>query len=207
MAPDEVLALVPAGEKLGCKEALFSPRRRPEALFAEHRAWLAARGHRTTLDYLRERVRAGAAARRRSCRTPTRGSWASDDLAALREVNVSMGIMLETRRERLLRRAAAHDRAPDKVPRAPAHDRSGRRARHPLHHRHPDRHRRDAATSGSTRCSRSASLHERYGHIQEVIIQNFRAKPDIRMRDEPEPDVSTTCCARWRWRGCCWAAT
>jgi len=109
------------------------------------------------------------------------------DLARLREVSVSMGIMLESTSTRLLAAGAAHDRAPDKV---------------------PARRLKTIALAGKlgipfttgiligigeTRAERVASLlairdlHEQSGHIQEVIIQNFRAKPSIPMRDWPEP--------------------
>src|SRR5262245_58178555 len=115
MTPDEVVALAQAGGRLGAKEALFSLGDKPEALFASHREFLRRHGYRTTLAYLRA-----------VCETVLEespllphanpGVMAERDLAALREVNVSMGIMLETLSERLLERGMAHDRAPDKVP-------------------------------------------------------------------------------------------
>jgi FO synthase len=117
------------------------------------------------------------------------GVMGERDLAALREVNVSMGIMLETVSERLLGRGMAHDRAPDKVP--------ARRIRTIalagklgipfttgvlIGIGETLRERVDALVA-------IRDLHERYGHIQEVIVQNFRAKPRIPMRDAPEPSV------------------
>ena len=73
MMPDEVLALVQAGERLGAKEALFSLGDKPEALFPEHRDFLRRLGHRTTLGYLRAVSERAASSRSpRSCRTPTR---------------------------------------------------------------------------------------------------------------------------------------
>ena len=111
------------------------------------------------------------------------GVMGERDLAALREVNVSMGLMLETVSERLLRPGLAHDRAPDKVP--------ARRLRTIelagklgipfttgilVGIGETPRERADALAA-------IRDLHERYGHIQEVIIQNFRAKPRIPMRD------------------------
>src|SRR5215472_5657157 len=107
MTPEHVLALARAGERLGAKEALFSLGDKPEALFAEHRDFLKRHGHRTTLGYLRA-VSALV--------LEETGLMAKRDLAALREVSVSMGIMLESVSERLLGPGAAHDRAPDKVP-------------------------------------------------------------------------------------------
>ena len=186
MTPDEVIALVQAGERMGAKEALFSLGDKPEALFPEHRDFLRRLGFRTTLAYLRsvaERVL------RESALLPhaNPGLMSERDLSALREVNVSMGIMLETTSERLLGPGLAHDRAPDKV---------------------PARRLKTIALAGKlgipfttgiligigeTHAERVASLiairqlHEQYGHIQEVIVQNFRAKPLIPMRDQPDP--------------------
>src|SRR5215470_5568803 len=115
LTPDEVVALVQAGSRLGAKEALFSLGDRPEARFAEHREFLRRHGHRTTLGYLREIC---ALTLRESPLLPhaNPGLMGEHDLAALREVNVSMGIMLETASDRLLGPGLAHDRAPDKVP-------------------------------------------------------------------------------------------
>ncbi len=177
MTPDEVIALVQAGERLGAKEALFSLGDKPEAAFAEHREFLRRMGHRTTLGYLRavaERVVAETALLPHA----NPGLMSERDLAALREVNVSMGIMLETTSERLLGPGMAHDRAPDKVParRLKTIDLAGK-LQIPF------------TTGiligiGETHAERVDALlairdlHERHGHIQEVIIQNFRAKPD-----------------------------
>ena len=182
----EVLALCEQGEKLGVKEALFSLGDRPEALFPQHRAWLAARGHKTTLAYLRE---ACAAVVDGTGLLPhaNPGLMGAPDLRALREVNASMGLMLESTSERLLLRGAAHDRAPDKVPRRRLQTIEAAGAL------------RIPFTTGiligigETASERVDALiairdlHERYGHIQEVIVQNFRAKPSIRMRDEKDP--------------------
>jgi FO synthase len=117
------------------------------------------------------------------------GLMGERDLAALREVNVSMGIMLETVAERLLGRGLAHDNAPDKVP--------ARRLRTIalagklgipfttgilIGIGETPRERVDALVA-------IRDLHERWGHIQEVIVQNFRAKPRIPMRNAPEPPL------------------
>ena len=188
MTPDEVLALVSAGERLGAKEALFSLGDKPEALFPEHRAFLRRHGHRTTLGYLRA-VSGMVAEQTGLLPHANPGLMSERDLASLREVNVSMGIMLESVSERLNRPGAAHDRAPDKV---------------------PARRLKTIALAGKlgipfttgiligigeTLADRVASLlairelHERHGHIQEVIVQNFRAKPLIPMRDQPDPSA------------------
>lgn len=186
MTPEQVLALAQAGARLGAKEALFSLGDKPEALFPEHRAFLRRMGHRTTLGYLRavsERVLEETGLLPHA----NPGLMTERDLAALREVNVSMGIMLESTSARLLAPGAAHDRAPDKVP--------GRRLKTIAH---------AGALGipfttgiligiGETHAERVDALlairdlHERHGHIQEVIVQNFRVKPTIPMRGWPEP--------------------
>ncbi len=188
MTPEEVVAVAQAGARLGAKEALFSLGDKPEALFASHREFLKRHGHRTTLSYLRAVCEAVLAD---SPLLPhaNPGLMGERDLAALREVNVSMGIMLETMSDRLLGPGLAHDRAPDKV---------------------PARRLRTIALAGKlgipfttglligigeTRRERVDTLvairdlHEKHGHIQEVIVQNFRAKPRIAMRDAPEPSL------------------
>ena len=189
MSPDEVVALAQAGARLGAKEALFSLGDKPEAAFPEHRAFLGRHGHRTTLGYLRAMCELTL---RESSLLPhaNPGVMGERDLARLREVNVSMGLMLETVAERLSGPGFAHDRAPDKV---------------------PARRLRTIALAGklaipfttgiligigetpAERVDALAAirdLHERYGHVQEVIVQNFRAKPRIPMRDAPEPSFA-----------------
>jgi len=186
MTPDQVLALARAGARLGAKEALFSLGDKPEALFPEHRAFLRRMGHRTTLAYLRD-VSGRVLDETGLLPHANPGLMTERDLAALREANVSMGIMLESISARLLDAGAAHDRAPDKVPqrRLKTIARAGA-LRIPF------------TTGiligiGETHAERVDSLlairdlHERYGHIQEVIIQNFRAKAAIPMRGWPEP--------------------
>ena len=186
MEIDEIVSLCEAGAKLGVKEALFSLGDRPEALFAEHRAWLEARGHRTTLGYLRE---ACSAVVDRTGLLPhaNPGLMGAPDLRVLREVNASMGMMLESTSERLLLHGAAHDRAPDKVPRRRlATIEAAGALKIPfttgilIGIGETPNERVDALLA-------IRDMHARYGHIQEVIVQNFRAKPTIRMRDEVDP--------------------
>jgi 7,8-didemethyl-8-hydroxy-5-deazariboflavin synthase CofG subunit len=188
MTPQEVVALAQAGGRLGAKEALFSLGDRPEARFPSHREFLRARGHRTTLSYVRE-VCAATLAESPLLPHVNPGVMAERDLAALREVSVSMGIMLETVSERLLAPGGAHDDAPDKVParRLRTIELAGKLAI-PfttgilIGIGETARERVDALLA-------IRDLHERYGHVQEVIIQNFRAKPRIPMRDAPEPTL------------------
>jgi FO synthase len=188
MSPDEVAALVEAGGRVGAKEALFSLGDRPEALFPSHREFLRRHGHRSTLSYV------GAMCRLTLDVSPllphvNPGLMGERDLAALREVSVSMGIMLETVSDRLLGPGEAHHQAPDKVP--------ARRLRTLglagklqipfttgilIGIGETRRERVDALVA-------IRDLHERYGHIQEVIVQAFRAKPRIPMRNAPEPGL------------------
>jgi FO synthase len=188
MTPDDILEIVANGEKLGCKEALFSLGDKPEALFPEMRADLQRFGHRRTLGYLTEMCRLVLD---QSSLLPhaNPGVMGPKDLERLREVNASMGLMLESTSRRLLAPGMAHDNAPDKDPaiRLKTLENAGK-LRIPF------------TTGiligiGETFAERVESLcairdlHERYGHIQEVIIQNFRAKPDIPMHDHAEPSL------------------
>jgi len=188
MTPDEVLAVATAGARLGCKEALFSLGDKPEALFPEMRQTLQYYGHRRTLDYLVQMCQLVLD------QTPllphaNPGVMGPRDLARLREVSPSMGIMLETTSRRLLGQGMAHDNAPDKDPavRLKTIDNAGKLQipfttgiligiGETFHERV------DALVA-------IRELHERYGHIQEVIIQNFRAKPDIPMHAHAEPTL------------------
>ena len=188
MTPDEVLAVAEAGARLGCKEALFSLGDRPEAIFPEMRETLAHLGHRTTLSYLAEmceRVLNETGLLPHA----NPGLMGRKDLERLRRSNPSMGLMLESTSERLTLPGMPHDNAPDKPPslRLKTIEEAGR-LKIPF------------TTGiligiGETLDERIDALfairelHERYGHIQEVIVQNFRAKPEIPMRDHPEPGM------------------
>jgi 7,8-didemethyl-8-hydroxy-5-deazariboflavin synthase CofG subunit len=189
MTPDEVVAVAEAGVRLGCKEALFSLGDRPEAIFPEMRETLARFGHRTTLSYLAEMCRRVL---NETGLLPhaNPGLMGRKDLETLRMFNPSMGLMLESTSERLMLPRMAHDDAPDKPPslRLKTIEEAGR-LKIPF------------TTGiligiGETLDERVDSLfaireqHRRYGHIQEVIVQNFRAKPDIPMRNHPEPGQS-----------------
>jgi 7,8-didemethyl-8-hydroxy-5-deazariboflavin synthase CofG subunit len=185
MSIDEVLRVVRQGKALGCTEVLFSLGDKPEAIYPEMKQFLGERGHQRTLDYLLE-----------ACRSvldetgllphSNPGVMGRADLQRLKEVNPSMGLMLETISDRLLLPGGAHDNAPDKKPavRLRTLELAGE-LRLPF------------TTGiligiGETWEERIDSLfairalHERYGHIQEVIVQNFRAKPTIPMRDHAD---------------------
>ena len=196
---DEVLSVARAGQRLGCTEALFTLGERPEQRYAEAAGWLSARGYRTTHEYLAH-----------VCRTVFEetellphgnpGTMSRRELEALQPTNPSIGIMLESSSARLYEPGGPHEFAPSKRPRVRLRtmELAGELS--------------IPFTTGiligigESRPERVESLldirrlHERYGHIQEVIIQNFRAKADTPMSDSPDaaPDelMWTTAVAR-----------
>jgi 7,8-didemethyl-8-hydroxy-5-deazariboflavin synthase CofG subunit len=185
MTLDEVLRVVQQGQSLGCTEVLFSLGDKPEAIYPEMKKFLTERGYQRTLDYLHE-----------ACRLVLEetgllphsnpGVMGRGDLQRLKQVNPSMGLMLESVSERLLLPGGAHDNAPDKKPAVRL---------------------RTLETAGQLLIPFTTGiligigenweeridsliairqLHERYGHVQEVIVQNFRAKTAIPMRAHPD---------------------
>jgi 7,8-didemethyl-8-hydroxy-5-deazariboflavin synthase CofG subunit len=175
------------GGELGCKEALMCLGDKSELAFKEYRATLAALGVHSTIEYVGQ---ACAAALAEGLLPHTNaGLMTRDEMAMLRPLNASMGLMLESISPRLRQKGGVHQWAPDKDPalRMRMIDEAGE-LRIPF------------TTGiligiGDTPADRAQSLlairasHERYGHIQEVIIQNFRAKPGIAMEDAPEPQA------------------
>ena len=126
------------------------------------------------------------------------------DLELLRPVSASMGIMLETTSERLSARGGPHFGSPDKLPAARLETiRLAGELRDPVHDRDPDRDRRDARGAARRAARAPKALHDEYGHVQEVIVQNFRAKPGTRMADAPGADRSTTTSGRSPPRASC----
>jgi FO synthase len=185
MTLDEVLRVVSQGKRLGCVEVLFSLGDKPEAIYPEMKQFLAAHGHQRTLDYLVEACRVVL---EETALLPhsNPGVMGRGDLQRLKKFNVSMGLMLESVSERLLLPGAAHDNAPDKKPavRLRTLELAGK-LRIPF------------TTGiligiGENWQERIDSLlairelHARFGHIQEVIVQNFRAKPAIPMHGHPD---------------------
>jgi FO synthase len=176
----EVLAIARAGERAGCREALFTLGDRPEARYRVAREWLDARGYASTLDYV---AAAAAMVLRETTLLPhlNPGLMDAADYARLRPHAASMGLMLETTSERLCAKGFAHHGSPDKHPQARLESiRLAGEAGVPF------------TTGlligiGETRAERIEALlairdlHARYGHIQEVIVQNFRAKADTLM--------------------------
>jgi FO synthase len=186
MTPEEVLSIARAGEQQGCTEALFSLGDKPEALFPEMRQTLRHLGYKSTLHYL-EAMCELVLRETTLLPHPNPGLLSAEWIARLAAVSPSMGLMLETTNEALLAPGAAHDNAPDKVPakRLRTIAEAGRQG--------------VPFTTGlligigesvENRVDTLLAireLHQRYGHIQEVIVQNFRVKPVIPMADCPEP--------------------
>src|SRR6266542_1235635 len=188
MGLEEVLEVARAGAAAGCREALFTLGDKPELRYRVAREELAAIGCETTLEYLAVAARADLD---ETGLLPhvNPGVMSAADLAALRKVSVSQGIMLETVSVRLSKRGGPHFGSPDKLPvrRLETIRLAGERA--------------VPFTSGiligigETRAERIEALvalrelGERYGHVQEVIVQNFRAKQGTRMAAHPEPTL------------------
>ena len=189
MPVDKVLELCRQGAAMGCQEALFTLGEKPELRYSAARNALDEMGFATTLDYVRE------VARRVLQETGmlphiNAGCMSAAEIAMLRPVSASMGIMLESASSRLCEKGMPHYGSPDKDPkvRLETLELAGQ-ANVPF-------------TSGiligigETRLERIESLlairaiHARYGHIQEIIVQNFRAKPDTKMAQAPEPDLN-----------------
>ena len=186
MTPDEVLEVVRQGERLGCAEALFSLGDKPELLFPEMRDTLRHLGYNSTLQYLEAMCE--LVLRDTSLLPhPNPGLLSSEWLKRLANFSPSIGLMLETTNTTLMGKGAAHDNAPDKLPakRLRTIEEAGKLG--------------IPFTTGlligigETPEDRVDTLlairdlHHRYGHIQEVIVQNFRVKPSLPMSNWPEP--------------------
>jgi FO synthase len=188
MSEEEVLEVARAGARAGCREALFTLGDKPELRYRAARDELRELGCATTVEYL---ARCAKRVLDETGLLPhtNPGVVTREELALLRTVSVSQGLMLETTSERLSRRGAPHFGSPDKVPSVRLETiRLAGEARIPF------------TTGiligiGETRAERIealhaiAELHEQYGHVQEVIVQNFRAKPGTKMADHPEPSL------------------
>jgi FO synthase len=188
LSVDEAVAIAEAGARAGCREALFTLGDQPEQRYRVAREALDALGHATTIEYL---VEVAARVREATGLLPhvNPGVMSRGELARLREVSVSAGLMLESAAERLCERGGPHFGCPDKHPGVRlATIRNAGELAIPF-------------TSGiligigETRRERIEALlalrdlHERYGHLQEIIVQNFRAKPGTAMAGAPEPPL------------------
>ncbi len=189
MSIDEVLAQAKQGAEMGCKEALFTLGEKPELRYKAAREALADMGYKTTTEYLK------VAAQRVFEETGllphlNPGNLSPEELEDLKSISPSMGIMLESASERLCEKGMPHYGSPDKIPSVRLQTlRNAGIAKIPF------------TTGiligiGETRLERIESLlkirdiHEEYHHIQEIIVQNFRAKAETKMVHAPEPDLN-----------------
>ncbi len=188
MSPEEVLAVARAGLRMGCKEALFSLGDHPEWRHPEMRETLASYGYRSTPEYLAAMCKLvfeeTGLLPHSNC-----GLLDDEELRRVSQYNVSMGIMLESTSERLLQRGGPHYQCVTKAPdlRMEMLTRAGEAG--------------VVMTTGiligigelpEERVDALLAireLHARYGHIQEVIVQNFRGKRETRMQGSPEPSL------------------
>ena len=189
LAAEDVLRLCHEGAARGCQEALFTLGEKPELRYKAARVALTEMGYNSTLDYvahIAERVL------KETGMLPhiNAGNMSAEEIQDLRKVSASMGIMLESASSRLCEKGMPHYGSPDKIPevRLKTIDIAGQ-------------HAVPFTTGiligiGETRLERIESLlaikeiHNRHGHIQEIIVQNFRAKPDTKMSLAPEPDLN-----------------
>lgn len=189
LAAEDVLRLCHEGAAQGCQEALFTLGEKPELRYKAARVALTEMGYNSTLDYvthIAERVL------KETGMLPhiNAGNMTAEEIQNLRKVSASMGIMLESASSRLCEKGMPHYGSPDKIPevRLKTIDIAGQ-------------HAVPFTTGiligiGETRMERIESLlaikeiHNRHGHIQEIIVQNFRAKPDTKMSSAPEPDLN-----------------
>jgi FO synthase len=189
LSPDEVLEIAREGQKLGCKEALFTLGDQPEARWKQARQWLDTNGYDSTLSYVRAMaIRVAEETGLLPHLNP--GVLTGPDFQRLKPVAPSMGMMLETTARRLFaERGGPHFGSPDKDPEVRL------------------RVLEDAGRSGvpfttgiligigETFAERADAIFaigkiaREYGGIQEVIVQNFRAKPDTKMRGTPDADL------------------
>jgi FO synthase len=187
MSVGEVLEIAREGARLGCREALLTLGEKPELRYRVAREALAELGFESTVEYV---AHVAKAIFEETGLLPhvNPGCMDADEIAMLRKHSPSMGLMLESSSARLCEKGMPHYGSPDKLPhrRLETIALAGQ-AKVPF-------------TSGiligigETRLERVESLlalrelHEKYGHLQEVIIQNFRAKPGTLMADAAEPD-------------------
>ncbi len=197
LSATEVLVTARAAEKAGCTEALFVTGDKPELRYPEARRWLRDRHFDSTAHYACEMARLVLAETRLYPHTNV-GVANRAELIELKQVNVSIGLMLETTAERLSQPGKPHGRSPDKLPRSRFDFLAN-----------AGELRIPTTTGlligiGETRRERVETilairkLHEKYGHIQEVIIQNFRPKPGSAMTqaaDVPLSEILWTCAA------------
>lgn len=192
MEPEAVLAIARRGQEAGCTEVLFTLGDKPELRYVAARSWLDARGYSSTIDYLYDMC--GQVARETGIMPHVNaGIMGRDDILRLREVSGSQGIMLESSSHRLCGRGLPHQGSPDKVPsiRLAMLEDLGRCA--------------VPTTTGILigigetweerldALRKIRALADRYGHIQEVIVQNFQPKVGTRMEHVAPPSLDDLC--------------
>lgn len=188
MTPEQVLETARQGEKTGCKELLFSLGEKPEQRYAKAAKALAALGYDSMIDYLAAMC---ALVLEETSLLPhvNAGTLTDQEIETLKPVSASMGMMLETVSNRLMQPGMPHHQCPDKTPKARLRTLEV-----------AGRNKVPFTTGlligiGETWAERMEALaaindaHQRHGHIQEVIIQNFKAKPGIAMADHREPSL------------------
>ena len=189
LSPDEVLAIARAGATAGCTEALFTLGDKPEMRYRSAREALDALGYETTIDYLQAMC---ALVLRETGLLPhaNPGVMSRSEMAGLRKVSASQGVMLESLSARLCEPGGVHYGSPDKRPEARLQTlQAAGELRVPF------------TTGiligiGETQAERLEALfairdlHRRFGHVQEVIVQNFRAKPGTKLAGAAEPDLN-----------------
>ena len=188
MSLEQVLELCHEGAKIGCQEALFTLGEKPELRYKAAREALQKLGYETTIDYVHA-VAEIVLAQTGLLPHINAGNMTAQELRKMRDVSASMGIMLESSSTRLTEKGMPHYGSPDKDPAVRLETlRLAGEEKIPF------------TTGiligiGETRRERIESflairdLHDKYGHIQEIIVQNFRAKPDTKMALAPEPDL------------------
>jgi 7,8-didemethyl-8-hydroxy-5-deazariboflavin synthase CofG subunit len=182
--PSQVLAIAEAGKKLCCTEALFVTGERPEQKYEQARTWLHSLGYSSTVEYIRSMSELVLEKTGLLPHTNA-GSMTKKEMSMLQDTNVSLGLMLETSSERLMEKGMPHENAPSKNPKVRIKAlKSAGELRIPI------------TTGllvgiGETQEDLIDSLfvirelHEKYGHIQEVIMQNFAPKPETGMAKFP----------------------
>ncbi len=188
MLPSQVLETVLKGQKQGCKEALFSLGEKPEARYRYAKDKLAMLGHGGMLDYVREQAQA-VLEKTNLLPHINAGAMSLSEMQALKPVAASMGMMIESTGKHLMKKGQAHFACPDKAPEVRLNTL-----------KYAGQLDIPFTTGiligiGESWQDRIDSLlainqiHQEYGHIQEVIVQNFRAKAGTEMANHPEPDL------------------
>ena len=188
LEPTQVLALAEAGKKYRCTEALFVTGERPEQKYGQARAWLSSLGHSSTVEYIREMSELVIEKTGLLPHTNA-GSLTKKEMIILKDTNVSLGAMLETSSERLMGKGMPHEDAPSKNPKVRI---------------------KTLESAGELGIPMTTGLlvgigetpeelvdslfvikklHEKYGNIQEVIMQNFAPKPQTGMAQFPQPSL------------------